>query len=669
MSQTSDTSNSADDVLSEKEQQEIKAKFDKESRTRQFTGIPNYLITGLLLVFAVYVFATTLFFPLPEQIRRTVFIGLLMIPGFLIYPMRKGQQRVNYVPWYDFVLAALGAGAFFYFAANFHALVQRSIMINQTDMIVGAVGIIVLFELCRRIVGIPILVVAGGFIAYAFYAGFSLRRVIHHLFYTTDGIIGTPIAVVATFVVLFVFLAAFLEKSGIAHFFIDMANSVTGAYSGGPAKVAVVASAFLATISGSSVANTVSSGAVTIPVMKKAGYKPHFAGAVEASASSGGQIMPPILGAAAFLMAEITGIPYTQIALAALFPAALYFVGVFLNVHFEAKRLGLAGLPKESLPKFWPLFIGKGYLFLPIVILIVMMAQGFTPSRAAIFGILGCFVLSFIRKDTRFTPGRFVDALTAGSRNTMSIAMACAVAGCIVGIVSLTGIGQQLVGAMAVLVRHPFLLATGTSLFVALFLTMIACIVVGLGMPTTAKYVIMATVTAPMVLRAGAELGIDVPILAVHMFVFYYGVLSDVTPPVALASYAAASIAKSDPMKTSLVGTKLAATAFIIPYVFVFSPAILLIGYSPFLIAHVLITAFIGMFGFGAGLAGYMLRPMNLPTRALAIGGFLLCLSASLLVSLVGIGMIGIVFATQLITVRKEKAMAPVLTGNTWGKG
>ena len=658
----------AEDVAapSEKEVQEIAAKFDKGSSTRQFTGIPSYLITGLFLLFAAFVFAATLFIPLAEQVRRTIFLGLLIFPGFMLYPIRKGMtSRVNYVPWYDWVFAIVGSASFFYYAFNFQDLVRRAVMITPLDIAVGVIGIILVFELCRRVVGLPILVVAGGFIVFAFQDQLSfpgmtfhsaLRRIVHELFYTTNGVIGVPTGVVATFVVLFVFLAAFLEKSGIANFFIDMANSITGAFVGGPAKVSVVASAFLALISGSSVANTVSSGPVTIPVMKKAGYKPEFAAAVEASASTGGQIMPPILGAAAFLMAEMTGIPYATIALAALFPAVLYFIGVFLNVHFEAKRLGLKGLPKETLPRFLPLFIAKGYLFLPIVVLVVMMARGFTPSRAAIFAIGGCLVLSFIRKETRFTPKRLVEALVAGSRNTLSIAMACAVAGCIVGIVGLTGIGQMLVGALAQIVRHPFLLATGTSLFVALFLTMIACIIVGLGMPTTAKYAIMATVTAPMVLRAGMELGMEIPMLAVHMFVFYYGILADVTPPVALASFAASAIAKCDPIKTSLLGTRLALTAFIIPYIFVFSPEILMIGNpSALSVIQKVITALIGMFAFGAGLSGYMLTTLRIPVRIIAVIAGIMCLNPNTTTDIIGIAVIALIFVTQVFQAKREK--------------
>ncbi|MDR1505848.1 MAG: TRAP transporter fused permease subunit, partial [Treponema sp.] len=529
-------------VLSEAETEKLIAQFDRESNVRQFSGIPGYLIKGLLLLFTAYVFWVTLIANLPEQVRRTSFLGLLVFTGYLLYPVRQGMtKRENHIPWYDFVLAVLGAAAFFYYTVNFEAIIARAVLLKPLDIIVGVTGILVLAELCRRVVGIPILVVAGGFVIYAFAAGFSLRRIVHHLFYTTDGIIGTPIGVCSTFIVLFIFLASFLEKSGIAGFFIDLANSVAGFASGGPAKVAVIASALEGMYSGSSVANTVGSGSVTIPVMKKTGYQPEFAAAVEAAASTGGQIMPPIMGAAAFLMAELTGISYPSIAIAALLPAALYFTGIFLMVHFEAKKLGLRGLPKESIPHFGKLLFVKGYLFLPVIILVALMSFGFTPAYAACFAILSAFVVSLFRKDTRFTPVSLVDALAGGSRNTIGVAMACAIAGIVVGIVSLTGLGQLLIGRLTAIVNLPILVMTGTNLFVALFITMIACLILGMGIPTTANYVIMATITAPMVIRAGSAAGIEVPLMAAHMFVFYFGIVADITPPVALAAYAGAA--------------------------------------------------------------------------------------------------------------------------------
>jgi len=648
-------------VLTEEETEELIAKFDRESNVRHFTGIPDIIIKCLLGIFAAYVFWVTLIATLPEQVRRCAFIGILVFIGFLIYPRRKGMKRIkNYIPWYDYVLAVLGSGSFFYYIINFEAIINRAVLIQPLDIAVGVIGILVLAELCRRVVGIPILVVAAGFITYAFIDGFSLRRIIHQLFYTTDGVIGTPIGVCSTFIVLFIFLASFLEKSGIANFFIDLANSVAGFTAGGPAKVAVIASALEGMISGSSVANTVGSGSVTIPMMKKTGYKPEFAAAVEAAASTGGQIVPPILGAAAFLMAEFTGIPYLVIAGSAILPAILYFTGIFFVVHFEAKKLGLEGLPKESIPKFLPLFLRKGYLFLPVIVLVVFMGIGFTPAYAACIGVLSAFAVSFFSKETRFSPEGFAEAVTNGSRNTIGVAVACAVAGTIIGIVSLTGIGQMLIASLTSIVNNPFFIATGSSLLVALVITMLTCLVIGMGIPTTANYVIMATITAPMVMRAGAEIGVPVPLLAAHMFVFYFGIVADITPPVALAAYAGAAIAKSNPLLTAVTATRLAIAAFIVPYIFVFSPEMLFIGTTPLNFALIMITSIVGMFNLAIGLEGFLLRKLSAPMRIIAIAAGLLLISPSVINDLIGISISAGVVILHVIYYRRVEKKGPI---------
>jgi TRAP transporter 4TM/12TM fusion protein len=644
-----------DEALSKKETDELLAKFDRESNVRRFSGVRSYVVTGLLVLFAAYAFWVTLIGNLPEQVRRCVFVGSLIFLGYLLYPLRKDMtKRENHIAWYDIVLGCLGAIAFFYYVVNFRAIINRATRLTPTDITMGIMGIVILAELCRRVVGLPILVVAGGFIAYAFLSGYSLRRVVHQLFYTTEGVIGTPIGVCSTFIVLFIFLAAFLEKSGIANFFIDLANSVAGFTAGGPAKVAVIASALFGMISGSSVANTVGSGSVTIPTMKKTGYKPEFAAAVEASASTGGQIMPPIMGAAAFLMAEITGTPYAKIAVAAILPAVLYFTGIFLMVHFEAKKLGLSGLPKESIPHFGRLLITKGFLFIPIIVLIGMMTLGFTPAFAACFGILAAFLVSFIRKETRFTGATLVEALAGGTRNTIGVAVACAMAGIVVGIVTLTGIGQTLIGMLIGVVNNPFFVSTGTSLLAALFITMIACLILGMGVPTTANYVIMATITAPMVLRTGRELGIVVPLIAAHMFVFYFGIIADITPPVALAAYAGSAIAKSNPIKTGLTASRLAITAFIIPYIFVFNPTMLWVGASPLNVIQIIITSFIGMFGLAAGIEGFMLKKVPVPLRLAAIVGGLMAIDPGYVTDIIGFVLIALVFVLQVVGVKRE---------------
>jgi len=625
-----------------KEIGDLMAEFDRESNTRHFTGTPLLIVKGMLIAFTLYVFWMTLIATPPEQIRRSSFIGLLIFLGFINYPIKRSHaKRVNQIPWYDWIFAFAGGGAFFYYVINFEAIVGKAVNIGTVEIAVGIIGIILLVELCRRVVGLPILVVAGIFVGYAFYSGYSLKRVVHQLFYTTDGIIGTPLGVCATFIVLFIILGAFLEKTGIGTFFIDIANSLAGYASGGPAKVAVISSALEGMYSGSSVANTVGSGSVTIPVMKKTGYTPEFAAAVEAAASTGGQIMPPIMGAAAFLMAEMTETPYATIALSAILPALLYFAGIFMMIHFEAKKLGLKGLPKESIPKFGKLMLKKGYLFLPIVVLSTLMSMGRTPAYSAVYAIVTAVVVSMFSKETRLTPKTFGEALENGTRNTMGVAIACAIAGIIVGIVTLTGLGQDLLNIL--------MSVAGTSKFLALFLTMISCIILGMGVPTTANYVIMATITAPIVVQMG------VPLLAAHMFVFYFGIVADITPPVALAAYAGSAIAKSDPFKTGVTATRLAITAFIVPYIFAFNPEMLLIDTTAIEVVRIAITSLIGIFGVAAGMEGFMFTNMKMWERAIIIVGGLMLIDPNLLTDLAGVAIIGMMVLSQVAKSKKLK--------------
>ena len=615
------------------------SEFDRESNTKHLHGTPELVIKILLIAFTVYVFATTLFITLPEQVRRSSFLGAVLLLAFLIYPARKNHAKIkNHFPWYDLVLGAAGCGAYFYYTFNFTAIINRATMITPIDMTFAIVGILVLFEACRRVVGFPILVVAGGFITYAFASGYSLRRIVHQLFFTTDGIIGTPLGVCATFIVLFIIFGSFLEKTGIGVFFVDLANSVAGFASGGPAKVAVISSALEGMYSGSSVANTVGSGSVTIPVMKKAGYKPEFAAAVEAAASTGGQIMPPIMGAAAFLMAEMTETPYAVIAVAAILPALLYFLGIFMMIHFEAKKIGLKGIPKDQIPHFGRLFIRKGYLFLPVVVLVVLMGR-YTPSYSACFAILAAIIVSMFNKETRLNPKQLGEALATGAQNTIGVAVACSVAGIIVGIVTLTGLGQTIIGALLAVAQN--------SQFLALFLTMIACIILGMGVPTTANYVIMATITAPIVIQMG------VPVLAAHMFVFYFGIVADITPPVALAAYAGAAIANANPIKTGITATRLAITAFIVPYIFVYSPEMLFINTDALTVVRITATSIVGIVGVAAALEGYMRCRMNWVERICAGAAGLMLIHPAWHTDIVGVVLIVAIYMFQRIKARK----------------
>ena len=520
-------------------------------------------------------------------------------------------------------------------------------MIDQIEIVLGIIGILALAECCRRAVGIPILCVAAFFVLYAFVGRhMGLRMVVYNIFYTINGILGTPISVCSTYIALFLLFGAFLEATGIANFFIDCANALVGWASGGPAKVAVVSSALCGMVSGSSVGNTVTTGSVTIPMMKKTGYPGEFAGAVEAAASTGGQIMPPIMGAAAFIMAEMTGYDYSKIIVRAILPAFLYFLGIFLGVHFKAKKLGLKGLPKEELPK-WKVLLPKMYLLLPLVLLVYMIIGGQTMAKSAIYATIACIIVSLVNKDNRMTPSKFVDALESGGKNTLSIGIACGVAGIISVCITMTGLGGKLI---TYIVR----LADG-QLIIALLLTMICCIILGMGVPTTANYIIMASTCAPILIN-----GMGMHVLAANMFVFYFGIVADITPPVALAAYAGSAIAKAPPMKTAFNATRLAIAAFIIPYIFAYNNAMIFVGdnVTVWSVVSITISATLGMLAIAAGLMGYLIRDTKMIARIAIVAGGLLMVIPGTVTDLAGLAILIVILLIQRAENKKEKKAA-----------
>jgi len=662
-------------TVSEEDVQRIMAQYDKESNTRVYKGAPKEIVRWLCIALTLYMIAINTFIHLPTQVHRASFVALIIFFAFMLYPARKGDApRKNYVPWYDIVLALIGVAAFLYYVINFRTIVGQMGLYTTRDMIFAIIGIAVLFECCRRVVGIPLMVAVSLFLCYAYFgkyipgdfghAGYTLNRIFNFLFYTTEGVIGTPISVCATFIFIFILFGAFLEKTGIGAFFIDIANSVAGKAVGGPAKVAVISSALYGTISGSSVGNVVGTGSFTIPMMKRIGYKPYFAGAVEAAASTGGQLMPPVMGAAAFLMAEITGISYARIILAAAIPAVLYFTGILIAVHFEAMKLGLKGMPAAQIPKFGKLLREKGQLFLAIVAIVIFLSSGYTITRSALYAIVVAIVVSMFRADTRMSPKSFLEALENGGRNSIGVAVACAMAGMIVGVVTMTGLGLTFAGALQKLaagISSPFF-----RLLAALFFCMIASIMLGMGVPTTANYVIMATVTAPILLQVSANAGIVVPLLAAHLFVFYFGIIADITPPVALAAYAGSAIAKSDPMRTGVTASRLGIAAFIVPYIFVMSPQMLFLApgadpasplyYSIYPSAISMIqasvTALVGVAGIAAALTGFVSTKLYWWERILALIGGLLLIDPGGLTDLIGIGLVALALVTQGARVR-----------------
>lgn len=628
---------------------EIMAKFDKESSYRRLSGIQNKIVFVLAIAFAVFQLYTAIFGILPAQIQRSVHLAFVFALVYLLYPASGKSSRKKF-GWLDVLLAITGFSVAMYISLNFEALLLRAGDQNTLDIAIGIVAIIFVLEGARRVVGLPIAIIASVFLIYAFvgpympgflnHRGYSLSRIVSHMYYTTEGIIGIPLGVSATFIFLFIMLGSFLEKTGIGEFFIDLANSVAGFAAGGPAKVAVITSALEGTVSGSSVANTVGSGSFTIPLMKSLGYKPEFAAAVEAAASTGGQIMPPIMGAAAFLMAEFIGIPYSQIAKAAIIPALLYFTGIFISVHLEAKKLGMRGMSRDELPKISKVMLDRGYLFIPLVGIVYFLMEGSTPVKAALYGLGLSVVTSAIRKSTRLSFKNILEALEQGAKNALGVSMACACAGIIVGTITLTGLGLKLGNGLVAL--------SGGNLLLTLVFTMITSLILGMGAPTTANYVITSTIAAPALVLLG------VPVLAAHMFTFYFGIIADITPPVALAAFAGSAIAKSNPLKTGVQASKLAIAAFIIPYMFVLNPAILLIDTTPLKIATMVVTAITGMIGISSAMEGYLLTHTNKIERALLLIGGLMLIDPGAITDIIGIVILAIVFIYQL---KKSKAL------------
>jgi len=629
----------------------VMKKFDRESNTRVWEGKPKVAVTTILALFSLFCIYVTLFTSWLEELRLTTFVAFIIFIGYIVFPAKKGQQRVNYMPWYDIVLMCCGTGAFLYYAFNAMTIIQQGSNFEWYQILIGIVGILSLAEVCRRSVGVPILIVAGCLIVYALIWGLSnptlsgkLNYTVRYLFYSKEGILSTPINVCSKFIVVFIIFGAFLERTGIADFFINISNAFVGGFSGGPAKVAVVASAMEGMVSGSSVANTVGSGSVTIPLMKKTGYKPEFAAAAEASASTGGQIMPPIMGAAAFLMADYVGVPYSNIVVRAILPAVLYFAGVFITVHLEAKKEGLRGLTKEELPRIKPL-LKQTYLLLPLILLVYLVGTSQRSIQyAAAIAIIVAIVVSLFNKENRITLKRIWEALAAGGQGMITVAAACGVAGMIAGTITMTGLANMLINGIVAL--------AGNQVIIALVLTMLCCIVLGMGVPTTANYCIMAATCAPILVRMG------VPTLAAHFFVFYFGIVADLTPPVALAAYAGAAIAQANPMKTAFTATKLAIGAFIVPYVFALNPAMLFIDTTVGEIILICITSLVGIFAVSAALEGFFMRPMKWYERILSLLGGLLLIYPGVVTDIIGLGLVAVMAVIQIITRKKAVNVA-----------
>lgn len=637
------------ETLSEEEQQKILEKYDPESATRKVRGPLGWIIFFGLLAFSIFQLYASITQSIPRQILLSVHLGFTLSLIYLLFPVSRRIKKKNKVAWYDIILSIIAVGIGAYWPIMIETI-NRVGTLTPLDLIVGSLAILLTLEATRRAVGLPITIIAILFMAYAFFGqsmpgflahrGLNFESLVNTMFFTSQGILGTPLYVSATFIFLFLLFGAFLVKTGVGQYFNDLALSIAGRRVGGPAKVAIFSSALQGTISGSSVANVVTSGSFTIPMMKKLGYRKEFAGAVEAAASTGGQIMPPVMGAAAFLMVEFIGITYWEIAKAAAIPAILYFSGIWIMTHFEAKRVGLKGLSKEEMPDRKEV-LGKIYLLIPILLIIILLMSGVSVMRAALWSIIGTIVVSAIRKSTRIGFKQMVEALVDGARTALSVAAATATAGIIVGVVTKTGLGLKLANGLVGLANEQLLLT--------LFFTMLTSIVLGMGSPTTANYVITSTIAAPAIILLG------VPALSAHMFVFYFGIVADITPPVALAAFAASGVSGGEPIRTGVNASKLAIAAFIIPYMFVLSPELLMIDTTiPYLI-WVVFTAFTGMIGIGAGIIGFWYRKLYWFERIIAIIAGLMLMYPEGLSDTIGLGLFIVMVASQIMTKNKGK--------------
>ena len=608
--------------------------FDKEtSSLRKLSGNIGKIAAIIAIAMSVFHLWTAGFGTLLSAKQRSLHIIFAFVLGFTFYPGSKKSKKDKISPL-DYVFIVLVIIVFGYLFLFNEQIALKAGSVNNIDLIFGIVAILITLEIARRVVGAALPIVAIIFLAYAYlgpympgllaHRGFSLERIVSHMYLGLEGIMGIPLGVSATFVFMFILFGAVLDKTGVGKFFIDVAYAITGHSKSGPAMTAVVASGFMGSISGSSVANTVTTGAFTIPLMKKTGYKPYFAGAVEAAASTGGQIMPPVMGAAAFIMAEFTGIAYNKIIIAAAIPALLYYFAVGTMVHLEASKLGLKGLPRDQLPKISRIMKKDGYMILPLVAIVFFLLAGYTPLKSAfyaiVFSIVIAVLVSLIKHNHSFGIKEFLGALESGAKSAVGVACACACAGMIVGVVTLTGLGLRIAELIVSI--------AGGSLILTLFFTMLASLILGMGLPTTAKYIVLATMAVPALIK------LDVNIMAAHLFILYFGVIADITPPVALAAYAGAGIAGANSMKTGFQAVKLALAAFIVPYIFAMDPTLILVEevvgttvkFLPvFKAIPVAVSAMIGIVCLAGAVEGYLFDHCKVYERIpLAIAAFLL---------------------------------------------
>lgn len=614
--------------------EELLKQYDSEARTREYIGIMAKVVTAVALIWALFQIYVNSFGVLEAIKMRAWHLGFLLILTFLLYPANKKKMKARKLPTvWDITCILLTLYSVGYLLITYDTFARdRAGFHVEMDYLVGAIGLFVVFEASRRIAGYTLTIIAAVFLAYNFlgpyipgmlgHAGYSYERVTDIMWWGSQGLFGITLGVSATYIFMFVLFGAFLKNSGFTDFINDIALALAGWTAGGPAKVSVIGSGFMGMVNGSAVANVVTTGAVTIPLMKKTGYSSRFAAAVEAVASTGGQIAPPVMGAAAFIMAEFIGVPYTTIILAAIIPALVYYIALFMVVHFEAKKIGLKGISKENIPNVVQVLKEGGHLTIPIIVLLGLLFTGVTPLYAATFALLATVVASWFRKSTRMGLKQIVDSMVEGSLSAIGVGIACAIVGVVVGTVSLTSVGLTL--------GNNILQLSGGSIIVAAILTMIISIVLGMGIPATAAYIIVATISAPLLVQLGA------PPLAAHLFAFFYASLSNITPPVALAAYAAAGLSGANPNAVGFLATKLGLTGFIIPYFFLFNPVLLFDGESYVHSFIALITASIGVVALAGGLQGWVLNKTNWIQRIMLFATAFLMIDPNIVLSIIG---------------------------------
>lgn len=605
-----------------------------ETGSRHASGAALVMVTALCLGWSLFQLGVASFITVDAWRARIIHLAFAIAIAFLVFPAKKRSRAIDYIPWHDWALAAMGALSVMYIIFDFDGLAARPGAPLARDIAVGAAGVILLLEATRRALGAGLAVIAGVFIVYSLlgpalpdmiaHRGYSINRVIDHQFLTTEGIFGVPLGVSAAYVFLFVLFGSMLERAGAGKYFIDLSYSLLGRFRGGPAKAAILSSGLTGMVNGSSVANTVTTGTFTIPLMKKVGYPPEKAGAIEVAASTDGQLMPPIMGAAAFIIAEFLGITYMEVVRAAIIPAMASYLTLFYISHLEALKLGLKGAPKEDIPRFLPTFLAGAHYLIPVAALIIsLMVLKQSPVAAAFNAITILMALmvaqalaSALARGNPAGPALLAafsgiyNGLISGARNMVGIGLATAAAGIIVGTVTLTGLGLRIVEVVEALSMG--------SLPLMLLITAIACLLLGMGLPTTATYIVMATLTAPIIVTLAQEAGFAIPLIAAHLFVFYFGILADDTPPVGLCAYAAAGIAGSDPVRTGIQSFTYDIRVALLPFMFVYNHEILLIGVTG--LGHglfVFASTVLGMYAFASATQGYSFRRLSAPERIL----------------------------------------------------